>query len=342
MKKLSLFLAAALVFAALPADSEVVQEVDAVGWSKIYSGNIPRAREHAREDAFDAAVTQTVQSLVPTDELVASFPLAAGTVLDRPQEYISGFRVLAEAQEGGKVRLLVRVSVDAEGVRDALAEAGLLSADNRLPQAAVLLGEKGVDGSSARSWWSPAVSGDAPSDAARTVAEQLESEGFRVVDAYPAVREIMEDPAFSSGTMDQEKALEAARRAGAGVLVFGRAEAQSAANVMGDSTKTFQGVVYLQALDAKTGQVLASARETAASVSENPEEGGARALAQAAQQAAESLAREAAVSWKNLAGSARFEISVRGIQPLSRFVSFRRDLKENTPGVSVVVPRSMD
>ncbi|MBU2489182.1 MAG: CsgG/HfaB family protein [Proteobacteria bacterium] len=331
-----------VLFGMVPAGAEVTQVVDVVGWSRVFGGNVSAARDHAEKDAFDSAVSQVVRTLVPPEDLAANFPLAVGTVLDRQEAYIQGFRVLAHTEGANSVRLLVRVSVDVEGLSRSLADAGLLSSKDRLPLSLVLLEEKNVQDPALSSWWSPALTGMPGPGSQQVVSRELSTAGFQVADSTGAIRDMVEDPAFVPGPMGEEKALHLATTAGAQVLLLGEAVAELAENAMGSTMKSFQGTVFLRALAVDTGEVLASVRTTARTVSGSDQEGGRQAMDLAATDAARKLSTELTRVWKSRGGPARIEVAVRGIQPLSRLVAFRRELKENTPGVSQVTPRGMD
>jgi len=315
--------------------------VDAVGLARVAGGNVSAARDLAKNDAFDEAVAQVIRALVPPDRLSGSFSLA-GKVLDQREAYIQEFQVLAEAESGGAVRLLVRVTVDVDGVSRALTQAGLLSDKAGLPLCVVLLEEKNVNDPASRSWWSPALTSVPQAGAQEVVARELSAAGFRVADSTEAVRALVASPGFTPGPMGDDVALSLAREAGAQVLFLGSAVAGPAENAMGATMKSFQGTVSLRALSVETGQALASEEATARAVSGVDEEGGRQAMDLAAAEAAKKLSAGVAGALQSQNEPAKIEMTIKGVQNLSRFVAFRRELQENTQGVSQVSQRSMD
>ncbi len=114
-----------------------------VGSAVLTGGNIPAAREAAIAGGLKQAVASIAVEIATPEGFAQNFKRMAELLLDRPEEYIQGFRVLSEAPSGKQHRVLIQATVAAGKIREALAEAGALQQTPATTSATVALTVEG-------------------------------------------------------------------------------------------------------------------------------------------------------------------------------------------------------
>jgi Flagellar assembly protein T, N-terminal domain len=341
--RIGLVLLTLFFFGALPgfaAPPPGVKSVVAIGSAAIYKDDSASAREQAIARGLEAAVERAVADMMPLQSLVGSFQTLNQTVFGRKDEFLQGFKVLAETVSGKKYRVIVQAEVSLPRITETLSQAGMAVGQGRLPRVLIAVSEQNVEDDSPLFWWEE---GPAPDLllVQDTLIGRLTATGLPVLDSK------MADPgarAAISG-LPAELTTEVAAKVGeafkADVVVVGSAIAEPAANTMGEEVRTFKAMVRLQAVRAQTGEIIAETVQQAVAVNVDPVLGGQDALADAGGQAGKALARQILVSWRNQERKTRqIEVVVAGTRDLGNFVLFRRSIK-NTFGVQNLQTRSM-
>ncbi|WP_136360632.1 hypothetical protein [Desulfatibacillum aliphaticivorans] len=323
-----------------PMDS--MEAVDAIGVSKIYQGKVSNAREAATEDSFEMAVTKVVSEIVPPDVLASNFDAVNRLILSKTESFVQGFQVLAEAQDSTHLRIMTRVRVDHNAIQDALRAGGALAAQADLPVLLFLVNEKEFGQQTPRHWWGKAVSQNLTPYSETVMARGLAEKGFPSVDGRDSIRAMVSEPQFDPERFDLTSAMRLAKNAQAQVVIFGEVSAENATAIPGTDMASYEASVTIQAVNADTGERIATSSQVASVVSDNDQNGSRDAIAKASAQAAQELAIGLAAAYQTQPqGPVTLEIKVSGISPLANFVAFRNALKSDTEGVTRVLPKGM-
>ena len=320
-----------------PAD---LRDVVVIGTAPIYKGDSAAAREQAVARGLNAAVERAVSDLLPLESLVGSFQTLNQTVFGSPDEFIQGFKVLAENVADRRYRVIVQAEVSMPRITERLSQAGMAVGTQRLPAVLVAVSERRPEDDLPRTWW---VAGLVPES---LPFQQGLQEGLAAV-GLPVTDPLDRDPggrveAFGlPASLQTEDAVKLGGLFQAEVVIAGSADVVPGENTMGEDIRTFRASVQARAVRVDTGEVIAETVQKAVAAHQDPETGEARALADAGIQAGRALARQIAVVWRNQeTTTADIEVVVEGTRDLGNLVMFRRSIR-NTFGVKEVQTRAM-
>ncbi len=314
---------AAIVALALPGSIAAARQdkeitITVIGSGRVISDNLPAARQQAVADGLEEAVNQALARLLPPQTIVDKFQLIGQLLLPKTESFILGYKVLAEATHDKHYRVAVQATVSLERIKTRLADIGLMLGSMPYPRVLVLISERQVEDIAFRPWWSGSPDNTVVSG--KILARQLADKGFIII--KPDTKRL---PAQFPARFSADQAEDLARDLNADVVVFGTAVAQESANTMGESIRSFNATVRLNALKVAGKINLASTEQTAAAVYTDAQEGGRRALQAAAGQAADDLASKIESYWKKQAqASAPIKVLVTGTGgQIANFVRFR-------------------
>lgn len=320
----------ALATAAGPAAGPT-KEVIAIGSGRIIKGNTAAARQDAVDNGLDTAVTAAVTELVPNDTLVGHFSAVSKVLSGPSNEFLQGYRVLAEAQTGNDYRVVVAATVSLDALRRQFRAAGVTLSRKAMPRTLLFIVEMNVLQQQPSYWWG----GDAvmtENHSQKVLGAKLGEAGFSVLDpARPdgGSARVLDYPP----NIDIETLMHLAAAYRAEVAVVGTARAALASNTMGDQLRSYRAVVGVKAIRVADRKILATVEQEAVATASDDAQGGRKALDTAAVQAGEMLAGQLAAAWlvsEDVLN--RVEIAIEGTRDLANFVAFRRVIK-TMPGV---------
>lgn len=320
-----------------PAD---LREVVVIGAAPIYKEDSAAARELAVARGLNAAVERAVADLLPLESLVGSFQTLSQTVFGNPDEFIQGFKVLAENVADRQYRVIVQAQVSMPRITERLSQAGMAVGTQRLPAVLVAVSELRPEDGLPRTWW---MEGPVPES---LPFQQGLEEGLAAV-GLPVTDPLGRDPdaraaAFGfPASLPVEEAVKLGGLFQAEVVIAGSADVVPGENTMGEDIRTFRASVQARAVRVDTGEVIAETVQKSVAAHQDPEAGEAQALADAGMQAGKALARQIAVVWRNQETTTTdIEVAVEGTRDLGNLVMFRRSIR-NTFGVKEVQTRAM-
>jgi len=317
-------------FNTLAAEQRSVEDrtTNVVGSAVIQGEDLAAAREQAITNSLGVALHATVERLIDAQTLVEWFQAVDRELYSRPNDYIQGFRVLAESTFGGHYRVMVQTTVAADKVAAKLTDLGVLTPQQGLPRILLLLSEQNVNDVQPIFWWgknllqTPMVT--------EVAAESVLSESaFEVIDRRQ-VSAALDYPQMLS----DEQAIELGRRLNAQVVIIGQAAAEARPSSVAGTLRSFSAFVTARALRVETGKVIASDQKSALAVGEADTAAGRQALENAATLITQSLAGQIAESWRQAqSGSGQLSVLVEGTGgQIASFVRFR-SLLGSIPGV---------
>lgn len=288
-------------------DQPLIRQYNVLGSAVVHNRNLVEGRKNAVEDALVAAVGQVVLELLTSETVVRRFQLIDDNILAGRNAYVKNFRVLTELVSGSSVRALVQVDIAVDQISQDLSRLGFALAGEVYPRIFFMMAEKSATAPDYTYWWgNDHVWGRTISEGA--MAEALASAGFEVIDP-PDLRALLGRPLhLSDGEM-----LPMAKQLGADVLIVGHGTASIAPNIMGDTIKSFEGLVEVKALSVESGEPIGSINRQTVVSSQDDIQGGHAALAGAGQSAGVELARQIMTFWQEERDrSAVIEVKVEG------------------------------
>lgn len=122
---------------------EETQTVTVVGSAPLQGGKIPAAREAAIANGLKQAVAAAAIEMSSPGAVAEHFKALNELILDRPEEFIQGFKLLSEAPSGKHHMVMLQATVAARKIREAMADAGVLKAKSAAAPSPVTLTVEG-------------------------------------------------------------------------------------------------------------------------------------------------------------------------------------------------------
>ncbi|MFH1981215.1 MAG: hypothetical protein ABIL58_05190 [Pseudomonadota bacterium] len=327
-----------MAFFAMPALGEAAglaagpsKEYTAIGSGRITKGNTANARQEAIDNGLNAAIAMAVIELVPADTFVGHFAAVSQAISGRSNEFLQGYKVLAETPAGNDYRVMVSATVSLDALRRQFNAAGITLSRKVMPRTLLFIVEKDVLQQLPSYWWG----GDAvmtENDSQKVLGAKLREAGFSVLSPTRpegGSAQVLDYPP----NIDIETLVHLASAYRAEVVVVGTARAALASNTMGDQLRSYRAVVGVKAIRVADRKILATVEQESVATASEATQGGRKAMDAAAVQAGETLARQLAPAWLVSEDVlSRVEIAIEGTRDLANFVTFRRIIK-TMPGV---------
>ncbi len=115
------------------------------GEAVIYDGDIPQAKERALQEAFAAAITKVMGTMVSVEGFTRNYESIERSVFGKTKGYIKTYEVIAEKRDGDIQQLQVLVTVSEESLIDDLTALGIMLDAIGNPVVCVLGQEQGLD-----------------------------------------------------------------------------------------------------------------------------------------------------------------------------------------------------
>ncbi|MEJ2039520.1 MAG: hypothetical protein P8X55_11350, partial [Desulfosarcinaceae bacterium] len=231
--------------------------VHVIGSSKIQGDNLSAGREQAVDSSLVTAVSRVLMEMLPPDTLSGRFQVINETILSRTDQFVRDYKVLTESSHAGTYRILVQVNVLSGRLADTLKRVGINLGKKKALRVLLCVAEKGIADLNYSYWWG-ANAADAATPAVSALSRQLMEGGLRIVN---------ERAGLASGNLPPElsgpEAVALARQLEADLVVTGLAEAQETSNTMGNSIRSFRGIVDLKVFRTNNGQQIGQSRQVA-------------------------------------------------------------------------------
>ncbi len=311
-----LFLSCALAWA---GQDQRVATVYAIGSSRIRGADMSAGRNEAVADSLVVAVTQVLNELMPPETMEGHFQALSESILPRTDQFVADYKMLTESTHGSTHRVMVKVNVSVQRLKEALKHAGIYIGKKKFPRILYCIAEKQVGDVGYQYWWNGQSVWRA-GVATEAIAKTAREKGFvlvaphmdRSMTAYPPELSVPE--AVALGQQMQAE-----------VVVVGQAVAEETPNTMGASLRSFRATVAARAYSVRNGREIGQAQQVAVATGDDPKSGGREALGNAALTAGEELTAQIAETWFSKGvGSSKIEVHVEGISGhIADFVKFR-------------------
>ncbi len=325
-----LILLALLVGMPLCAVAQETIRVSAEGSAAVVGGDVPRAREEAKRQAYRDALEKGVGAYVQGITEMKDFEAVRDRVFSQSQGIVTSFTILSEGEADGIYTIEADCLVATGALDGVLGPAVIDGLGN--PRVMVL-----VDGS---------IENERPflSTVEGEVLRLFEKAGYLLVDAGQASNLDQRQMDLARETGDVTLLQELARSFRADVLIYGKAQgiAYAKQKVEGVTLYGVRSQVQLKAVIAQTAYVLGTEAFEAKEKGTSAQDGAIKAFKPASRQAASSLVNK--VAYALVSGSAG-AMPGRTINVVVDKVSFAqvREIKkalEEAPGVVGVYQRA--
>ncbi|MDD5284775.1 MAG: CsgG/HfaB family protein [Desulfuromonadaceae bacterium] len=312
-----LILSALIIISApvLASDNSPVT-VDVDGYAAIAGGNKAAARDDALKSAFRIAIEQVVGVMVKSKTVVSDSALLNDKIFSKSAGFIKTYKINSETFQGDECRVNVKATVSAVRLEKSLHDVGLLSKKMGKPRIAVIITEQNIGNDA------PTGSlGDGSVNAGiadSVIHAVFEKKGYNLVDRDTLVALAKREGSLSSTGViaSSDAAIQVAAGGGAEVVIIGQAVAKAGASALsGTNMRTSDATVSVRAVDADTGQLIASESKNERSANVNPTAGGSEAIKKASQAVAEKLHQKIVAKWSSkVTGTRTARLVIKGIE----------------------------
>lgn len=257
------------------------------GTALVIAGNEADAEKLAHKAALRKAVSNAMESLIQKgtkDEI--NFNLKRTKLLREPYPFVKSKKTLSKSRDGKLINLRMKIEIDPKKLSRYLEKEGVLAhktlqrkkAD--FPSVMVILVEE-ISGSVNTFPYS-----------SRVIVDALLKKNYEVVDETAIRRSIKHDQAVQGVLRgDARAALAVALQYGAGMLITGKAVSQKAALRSG-AMQPYMANVAIQAIQADSGRVIASAAAEGSYPHISSVTGSRRAIEGASRKAVDQLLKD--------------------------------------------------
>ncbi len=324
-------------------DAQSTRSIEVIGSGTIFEDDVAMGRDVAINDALRTAVEQAVGIILSSESVVENFQLLSDRVYTQSQGFIRDYKVLAESRSGNSYRVVVRATVSVSVLREDLQDLGILMAQKGMPRVMFFLAEQNIGQPQPQFWWGGGPFSADLAVAENTIAEEMKSRGFILIDRSAAAQNIQLEPALREADLTDQAAVTLGSQNNAEIVIVGKALARYTKNVMGTGMKSYQANISLRAIRTDTGEIIASSIRTGATVHTDDVSGGTAALQRVGSQAANDLISQIVAKWQQeVSRSNIVKVTVEGIKAYSDFVAFRKVLSNRIRGVKNVYLRGID
>ena len=314
-------------------EKTALKTVEATGTSRIDNENIASARNNAISNSLAFAVESAASDLLSLDSLVQNFQTLNKILYSHTDQFIQGYKVLAESMFENRYRVMVQATVSVDMVEEQLSKFGILTCEKRMPSILFLIVEQNLEEISLLYWWGENMA-FFKTVSEKAMAKAMMEKDFSVIDHSDMAQNLSVEIVNDRPYLNDNDAVMLGAGVKADVVIVGKSIAQKTLNTLGTYTRSFKATVSARALRTDTGEEIASTVQTAVTVNSDEIAGGMEALSNAGILAGNKMALQVASVWqKKIKESAKLSIIVEGTSNLANFVMFRKALN-NMSGAS--------
>lgn len=324
----------AYFFLTSPASAEAPspgKTVRVVGTSGIPDGDTEKAKRWALSNGLVTAVDLVMLETLPLDFVSQQLGRITEATSGNIDQFIINYNVLAESVTASKCKVILKVTVSTDILKQYLKEAGILAEQKgTAPKILVMVTEKRAEDQIPFFWWAdPAHFQEAVSESA--IIKVFNQEGFPVIDhtLLPPDLQAPDSILLNPRPSDAE-ACQLAEAFGANVVIVGIAMVRETINTMqGDDVKSFTAAIEVKALRVDSCEVIGESAKSSTTLNNDNITGVNESLFSAGFLAGEELARHIVQSWQQeTKPSGIVKIIVGGKRFFSNFIMFRKKLNE--------------
>ncbi len=308
-----------------------------VGTGVVSKQDVTAARQQAIANSLVSAVGLVTAELLSVESMVDNHEKLNAIVYTQTGKYVRDYKVLTEGAFGDQYRVMVQASVSRNTLKNRLTRAGVIRAHKTMPKVLFFLSEQDLQQPDPRYWWGQGMAYSKPV-AESAIAEVMREQNFKIIEHSRRVQRMAIQAVTDTAEISPEEAINLGKALNADVVVIGNATADEAPNVMGDSVRSFKGLINARAYRTKSGEQIAAVTRTAVAANVDEVAGGRDALRGSGSLVGEQLATDIEDAWqKEKLEADKIEVALTGTRNLTNFVMFRRMLNpvEGVEGIAV-------
>jgi hypothetical protein len=341
MKPLSLL--SLLAVAAVARAEERPRTTEATGQAAL-AGDVLAAKAQAKDDALRNCVQQVATTIVTAATETDQAQLLSDKVYAHSEGYIRKLQILEDGQDGNTWVTKVRCEVTEGKLDEDLLAFGIAYGRAGMPRVLVLVAEQAIDATRASGWWQGGGNAADLRVVENAFLDRMEKSGFTFVDAEVLSGKVKLEVVGADPNLQQAR--EAGVKAGAELVVIGRAIAKPLGELAIDNGTFYAAVanVSARAVRTDTGEVVAAVELTGpAGRGFEQTTAGRNALSEAGRQLAREIFTRVGRVWKaEQSGLRRIALAVKGVDDYARLAAFKSVLVQSVRGVKDVQERSME
>jgi hypothetical protein len=341
MKPLSLL--SLLAVAAVARAEERPRTTEATGQAAL-AGDVLAAKAQAKDDALRNCVQQVATTIVTAATETDQAQLLSDKVYAHSEGYIRKLQILEDGQDGNTWVTKVRCEVTEGKLDEDLLAFGIAYGRAGMPRVLVLVAEQAIDAPRASGWWQGGGNAADLRVVENAFLDRMEKSGFTFVDAEVLSGKVKLEVVGADPNLQQAR--EAGVKAGAELVVIGRAIAKPLGELAIDNGTFYAAVanVSARAVRTDTGEVVAAVELTGpAGRGFEQTTAGRNALSEAGRQLAREIFTRVGRVWKaEQSGLRRIALAVKGVDDYARLAAFKSVLVQSVRGVKDVQERSME
>lgn len=288
--------------------------VEVEGYASIVDAKKDLARENALNNAFRRAVEQAIGVMVESDSLVLNAQILNDKIYSKSTGYIKKYTIIDEKVDGDSYRIKISALVSKVKIEKDIDEIGQIIKKAGNPRIMLLIAEQiGNDGKPIYWWGKEGLFGSGIAE--NTLTSVFLQKGFTLVDRKVVLAGIKDRIKDLDADINNDTALRLAAIGEADVVIIGKVIANSGRPLMGSSIRSNQASFTAKAINADTGEPIASYTTNAVQAHVDPVTGTSQAIQKAANDMAERLCYQILGKLKKRAsGLHSVKLSVYGLK----------------------------
>ncbi len=337
---LSLFAVPLLATQVWAADDVTVQ---ADGEAAIFSGDTAQAKDKAIAEAMRNAVEKAVGTIVTSDSQTKDFELIEDRVLTHSKGYIKTFDIVKQNNDGSTISVTIKAVIGKDNLEkdvDALLQ---LIHQKGKPKILIMVAEQNIGQPDAQAWWSTQGFTTNLDVVENTFIDAWQPLGFSFVDPQALRGKIKVTKALQSPNVDDSEAKTFAGKAGAQVVIIGKAIAQEAnGKAFGTNLVSARANMSVRAIRTDTGDILATSTIDGGSMALDSTTAGSNALKETAKKMADDLKAKIMRQWlQEVNGGQDIKLVVNNVKQSKYLKTLKNALTSQIRGVSAVRDRGL-
>jgi hypothetical protein len=281
------------------------------------TGGPSSAKQAAIKNGQHLAVAAAIEAMLSSDILADNFDRLNALPFDQPEQYINNYEVLALSEGPLACRALVRVAIDAEAIKTAIKNFGILMDRHSQPLVLSLIKEQ-LPGKPTCYWWQKGGTATIP---------QTEQTADHTHQPFPGMpEEEVADSVSSSDDISNPAALYLARHYNADFVIVGSCSAMPMSSSEEETGGPATATLSVRVLDVATGATLLKITESVKPPS-SPGNSNINLFKTAGQALAHKASPALAGAWENRSDVLQtITITATGPDYMSKLGIFRQSL----------------
>ncbi len=323
-----------LIYLHLFAAESIFITTKADGIADIVGENTAIARNAAINNALKKAVEYGVETIVSAEIISTNSQLLDDNIYSEIDDYISNYKILSEKATGNLYQVTIEANVETGKLKTDLTILNMVVSRNNMPKVLIMIAEKKIGQTSYNYWWGRDGEKSGIAISGRRLKKILIDKEFQVIDysvmpKYSAIPDL-----FKVDNLTNSSIQAIGNFYDADIVIYGKALAGIAGSEKDRSINTARADVSLIAVDTRSGEVIASAKNHEWAGQANAITAGEESLAGAIDGIGKDfLSQIAAALKKETNKKTKIKMVISNIKSFADFVKFKKILLNKIPGV---------